>query len=172
MDKIKKILETLEINKSNWKEIETKEDLFQFNYYMRFFDVMGIDKEFFKNKKYKKVSLTSTVVVDEIFKNFLENTEEKYGSYIANCYFVKLLAQRYPSRQYYETEEYENVISQLYIPILTNNKNSFCVDDKIIYPSPGEELFVGNGSLFAVYNLGETDIVYLCVDLISKKYFE
>ena len=94
MDKIKKILETLEINKSNWKEIETKEDLFQFNYYMRFFDVMGIDKEFFKNKKYKKVSLTSTVVVDEIFKNFLENTEEKYGSYIANCYFVKLLAIR------------------------------------------------------------------------------
>lgn len=172
MNKIKKILETLEANNSNWKEIETKEDLFQYNHYMRFFDVLGIDKELFKNKKYKRISLAPTVVIDEIFKNFLENTEEKYNSYIGNCYFVKLLAQRYPSRQYYETEEYENVTSQLCIPILTNDKNSFCIDNKIIYPDSGDELFVESGSLFAVYNLGETDIVYLCVDLISKKYFE
>jgi hypothetical protein len=172
VDKIKQILETLETNKTNWKEIETRRDLFQFNHYMRFFDVVDIDKELFKNKKYKMINLVPDGIVEEISKNFLEGIETKYDGYIGKCYFVKLLAQRYPSRQYYEIEEYEDVVSQVCIPIATNDKNSFCIDDKIIYPSPGDQLFIGNDSLFAVYNLGETDIIYLCVDIIPKKHFQ
>ena len=172
MSKIQKLIETLEINKENWKEIKTRRDLFQFNHYMRFLDVIDIDKGLFEKKKYKQINLLPNEVVDKIFENFLKDIEIKYESYVGKCYFVKLLAQRYPSRQYYETEEYEDIVSQLCIPIITNSENCFCIDDKIVYPIPGEEIFIGKDSLFAVYNLGEVDIVYLCIDLIPKQYFE
>ena len=172
MDKIQELIKTLEINEENWKEIETRRDLFQFNHYMRFFDVVDIDKSLFENKKYKQIRLLPNYAVDKIFENFLKDIEIKYESYVGKCYFVKLLAQKYPSRQYYEAEGYEDVVSQVCIPIVTNSENSFCIDDKIIYPSPGEEIFIGKDSLFAVYNLGESDIIYLCVDLIPNQYFE
>jgi hypothetical protein len=172
MNKIEKLTKVLEENNHNWKEVETKRDLFQFNYYMRFFNITDIDKQLFKNKEYKKVNIASATVVDEIFKDVLEDIEEKHDSYIAKSYFVKLLPQKYPSRQYYDVEEYEDTVLQVCIPILTNDKNSFCIDDKILYPYAGDELFIGSDSLFAVYNLGETDIVYLCADLIPKIYFK
>ena len=172
MDKIQQLLKTLEINEKNWKEIETRRDLFQFNHYMRFFDILDIDKSLFQNKKYKQINLLPNEVVDKIFENFLKDIEIKYKSYVGKCYLVKLLAQKYPSRQYYETEDYEDIVSQVCIPIITNSENSFCIDDKIIYPNPGEEMYIEKDSLFAVYNLGESDIIYFCVDLIPKEYFE
>lgn len=153
-----------------WVEKETNIDLFQYNYYMRFFDITDIKEEDFKNGKYSLVKVDGgklSSLLDETYKQL----EEKYNSRIGKSYLVKLLPQRYPSRQYYESEEYESVISRCYIPILTNDKNSFCINSDVVYPKAAEVVFAENDSLVAIYNFGESEIIYLAVDLIPSQHF-
>lgn len=171
MNKVDILKNIVSSDKVNWKEKETIVDLFQYNYYMRFFEIIDIDEESFNNKVYVKINKTIENFIKEISYNILNDLEKRYNSYITKCYFVKLLPQRYPSRQYYESAEYESVVSRIYIPIVINEKNSFCINDQIINPGSGEEIFSKSDDLVAVYNLGETDIIYLSVDLIPVNYF-
>jgi hypothetical protein len=172
MSRIEILKELISLNKEGWKEIETRRDLFQFNHYMRFFDVIDIDQDLFKDKEYKTINFLSSDSFELINNDFFVDIQKRYNSYIGKAYLVKLLPQKYPSRQYYDSEEYEDIISKLFIPILVNSKNSFCVNDKILYPNPNEEIFIENDSLVAVYNLGETEIVYFSIDLIPADYFD
>lgn len=172
MSRIERLKELISLNKEIWKEIETRRDLFQFNHYMRFFDVVDIDQGLFKDKKYKIINCISKENLEVIENDFFADIQKRYNSYIGKAYLVKLLPQKYPSRQYYESEDYEGVISKLFVPVIVNNKNSFCVNDKILYPNPNEEIFIENDSLLAVYNLGETEIVYFSIDLIPADYFD
>lgn len=168
VDSLKNILLSQEVS---WKEKETIVDFFQYNFYMRFFDVLDINEESFKNKLYLRINQTTESFIKELYNIILNDLEKKYNSYVTKCYFVKLLPQRYPSRQYYESEDYESVVSRIYIPVVVNEKNSFCINDQIINPSPGEEVYSKLDDLVAIYNLGSTDIIYLSVDLISNDYF-
>ncbi len=155
-----------------WEEKETTVDFFQYNWYMRFFEILDIDETSFNNKVYNQIQKTQDVFIEELYDFVFNDLSQKYNSYIGKCYFVKLLPQRYPSRQYYESERYESLVSRVYIPIIINEKNSFCINDQIISPAPGEEIFSGSDDLVAIYNLGETDIIYLSIDLLPVGYFK
>lgn len=169
IDVLKNIILSTEVN---WEEKETTVDYFQYNWYMRFFEITDIDEESFNNKKYNQIKKTSDNFIKELSNSILNDLSKKYNSHIGKCYFVKLLPQRYPSRQYYELEQYESIISKVYIPVIVNDKTSFCINDQIINPNPGQEILSKSEDLVAIYNLGETDIVYLSIDLIPSGYFE
>lgn len=171
MNKIDTLKNIALSNEIHWEEKETIVDLFQYNYYMRFFEIIDIDENFFSNKMYTKIYKTTENLIKELSDIILNDLQKKYNSYVGKCSLIKLLPQRYPSRQYYELEEYESIVSKIYIPITVNEKNSFCINDKIINPNAGEEIFSGPDDLVAIYNLGDTEVIYLSVDLIPTNYF-
>lgn len=170
MNNISSIVSSIYHDSFTWIEKETNIDLFQYNYYMRFFNITDIKEEDFNSKQYKLVKVDGGVLSSLLDQTY-NQLEEKYNSKIGKSFLVKLLPQRYPSRQYYEFEEYESAVSRCYIPILTNDKNSFCINSDVIFPKVGEIIFAERDSLVAIYNFGESEIVYLSVDLIPNQHF-
>jgi hypothetical protein len=171
MNKLQILKDIILSENNKWEEKETTPELFQYNSYMRFIEILDIDELSFNNKMYNKIEKIKNEHTQQLYNIVLSNLEKKYSSYVTKCSFVKLLPQRYPSRQYYESEAYESVVSKIYIPIIINEKNSFCINDQILDPYPGQELFAKSDDLVAIYNFGNTEIIYLSIDLISDSYF-
>jgi hypothetical protein len=100
--------------------------------------------------------------------NPIVNTlEVKYNKKIGMVYLLKLYTQRYPLRQYYNFEQYDNIVTSCYIPLITNSESAFCLDMSILYPNPGDELLITNDSMMSMYSSGQDPIVYLVVDLLD-----
>jgi hypothetical protein len=165
---IKDIQSIINNNKIIWEQKETKEDLFQYNYYMHFFYLFDIDEKLFKEGNNFKLEKNKNHEIWNLTNELIKEIESKYNMISGSAYFVKLNPQQYPLRQYYEFEEYASIINKCYIPIITNSNASLCVDDEIYNNIPGTETIAHKEQLSSLYNFGETDIVYLIIDLIDR----
>ena len=159
---IQEFVKTIE---NQWVEIETREDLFQYNHYMRFFHLISVDEDAFENGKNYKSILCNSQEILNILEGILRSSNCKT---LGKCYFIKLESQKYPIRQYYESEEYTNCIRRLLIPVVVNLDSKLCIGNSVHVPKPGEVFDVDPESLYSVYNSGNEAVVYLVVDLIKN----
>jgi hypothetical protein len=148
-----------------WIEIETREDLFQYNHYMRFFYLINVDEDAFKNQEKHKSVLCKNQEILNILEGILKDNNYKD---LGKCYFIKLDPQKYPIRQYYESEGYTDCIRRFLVPVIVNLDSKLCIDSGVYVPEPGEVFDVDPESLYSVYNSGKESVVYLVVDLIKN----
>jgi hypothetical protein len=155
------------LDQAEWVQKETKPELFQYNNYMDFAYCIDIDEEKFNlGLNYTNINDANKKLLDMI--NPIVNTlEVKYNKKIGMVYLLKLYPQRYPLRQYYNFEQYDNIVTSCYIPLITNSESAFCLDMSILYPNPGDELLITNDSMMSMYSSGQDPIVYLVVDLLD-----
>lgn len=165
---INSILDILFLENTEWEQKETKPELFQYNNYMYFLHIYGVDEFKFKlNKDYKILKCKNDILLDKVLK-IIKKIENKYDKQSASVYFVKLNPQKYPLRQYYHFEEYSNKISECWIPIVYNDDVSFCLNDQVIKPTLEKEIVVEKEDFMALYNFGKEDTIYLIIDLLSN----
>lgn len=165
---IKTVSELISSESITWEEKETKAELFQYNFYMRFLYIYDIDKEKFKNKKSYKILKCHDKSIISLVDPMIKQLEEKYNKDSGAVYFVKLMPQQYPLRQYYDFLEYSEVIEKFYIPIVTNKDSTICTEENILYAELGKEFFAKDDDLLAVYNFGDSETIYLIIDLLPK----
>lgn len=161
------ISKLIELDKIVWEEKETIPELFQYNFYMRFFTIIDIDENNFKNNNNYKIMKNINSEIWKEMPSLINYLAHKYNKNVGGISLIKLEPQEYPLRQYYDFEDYENIITKCYIPVVTNEKSNLCIDDKIYSLKPGEDINIDNNSLYSLYNFGDAPIVYLIVDLIN-----
>lgn len=149
-----------------WQEKETRPELFQYNFYMNFHYVYDIDKKYFVNNKYYNIIKHSDDSISKLINPIINKIEKQYNKKLYSVYFVKLKSQQYPLRQYHELLEYSKEAYQCYIPIVINEKCNVCTENEIVVPEPGQDFFIKDDDLLAIYNFGDTDAIYLVIDLL------
>lgn len=158
---------TNSLNEAVWTQKETKPELFQYNHYMDFAYIIEINEEKFNfNDEYLKINDLNKHLLDMV-NPIIYNLQNKYQKKLGMVYLLKLYPQRYPLRQYYNFEEYDNIVTSCYIPLVTNQESAFCLDMNILYPSSGNEILVTNDSMMSMYSSGTEPIVYLVIDLLD-----
>jgi hypothetical protein len=157
------IVKFLNNNDNLWVELESKPELFQYNHYMRFMDIIDIDYEMFEKNSSYAIYNINDIDINSVILSLSKNNIDLVGK----VYFVKLLPQQYPLRQYEEPYEYTSKINRFYISIFTKNNSQFCIKDKVLCPSPKDIISVDPDDLYSIYNNNETEDVYLVVDILK-----
>lgn len=111
----------------------------------------------------------------ELINPIIKDLEVKNMGKVGRSTLVNLPAMQLVT-PHYDKAVYTHVIKRFHIPILTNDKTLFSVDDSHVNMKAGECWQVNNKLLHGVYNFGNTDRVHLMIDIIpddligDKKY--
>jgi hypothetical protein len=103
-------------------------------------------------------------LIDVIIKDL----EIKNDGRVGRATLVNLPANQLVT-PHYDKALYTHVIKRFHIPIITNDRTLFSVDDQHVNMKTGECWRVNNKLLHGVYNFGDTDRVHLMIDIIPNE---
>jgi hypothetical protein len=149
-----------------WTQQESRTDLFQYNHYMDFYNILDVDEDKFLSGKDYIIESYKDPKVFNAAKIITDEFEKKYNKKVVKMYVIKLRPQAYPIRQYYSIEEYEEKVTTCFFPILATSKSQVSIDTNTYTAIPKNVYIREPGSLGSVYNFGSASDVYLFAQFI------
>lgn len=104
----------------------------------------------------------------ELIDPIIKDLEKTNNGRVGRATLVSLPAMQLVT-PHYDKALYTHLIRRFHIPILTNEKTLFSVDNMYANMEIGDSWRVNNKLLHGVYNFGETDRVHLMVDIIPEE---
>ena len=99
----------------------------------------------------------------------IDDLENKCDGKVGQALFIAL-GKGKEIDPHYDDGEYLMTTQRHHIPIFTNDRVRFIVDDESQYMAVGECWEINNNKRHAVTNLGPTDRVHLLIDIIPNKF--
>ena len=154
---------------NEWFDDTHRQDLYGFHKNTNTLFLINYDNNWNYRTRYKIKKLYPNYKIWQYVNPIIKDLEELHFGKVGRVMFTKLKANS-KIYKHHDSSEYLEIVRRHHIPIITNNKVFFNIDNGSLNMLEGECWEINNMKLHEVINNSDEDRIHLMIDIIPNEY--